>query len=582
MSDIAVHGISDPRGGVPPRLGGQVLLTFLAVVLVACVVAATLSFSHALSERQAIRDSAMSAAVALSFGFDQEVAAGNALLKGLVSSPAVRSGDVKSVYDQLKATLIPDGSWLILQDLDGQVVNTLKPFGAKLPRHRDFPTYPEALNRVRDRGWTVSGRMASLVRPGTSIIALSLRINGDDGEMKGFITTVLFQERLGSILADQRVPEGWTTGLYDRRLQPVVTRRGTDTPAHVAAPDALRTALVSRGQAAALEGFVEAVDERGIPVVVAYRHSGATDWTTSVSVPVTVIDAPIRGALWKIAWPAVLLLLAGGLAALFTTRQVELPLRTLSHLVTKAKNEVTELSGQLLALQEEERQRIARELHDSTAQRLVAASLGLGRLEAEHPQSSDGLKLCLEIGDQLDKALLELRVFTYLLHPPNLANDGLRATLHEFIAGFAGRTGLRSLIRISDRVDEAPPDLQSAVLRVVQEALANVHRHAGASQVSVGVKLVGERLVVRIRDDGRGIRGADNPAGRRKMGVGIPGMHARLQQFGGALKIKTGTGGTSLLAYVPLFARPKVAVLKRTERTTAGLRARSGGWLSSP
>jgi signal transduction histidine kinase len=191
----------------------------------------------------------------------------------------------------------------------------------------------------------------------------------------------------------------------------------------------------------------------------------------------------------------------------------------------------------------------------------VAASLGLGRLEAEHRQSPTGLKACGEIGDQLDQALLELRVFTYLLHPPNLADDGLRATLEEFIEGFARRTGLRSSIRISDQVDDASPDIQRAILRVVQEALANVHRHAGALKVHVGAKLVAGRLVVRIRDDGRGMKRADLSAGRQKMGVGIPGMHARLQQFGGDLKIRTGTGGTSLLANVPLAEPSKVAVL---------------------
>jgi signal transduction histidine kinase len=132
--------------------------------------------------------------------------------------------------------------------------------------------------------------------------------------------------------------------------------------------------------------------------------------------------------------------------------------------------------------------------------------------------------------------------------------------LKEFIEGFAERTGLEATIRISDRLDDAPSDIQRSILRVVQEALANVHRHAGASQVHVGAKVVADRLVVRIRDDGRGMR-ADPSAGRQKMGVGIPGMHARLRQFGGDLKIRTGTGGTSLLAYVPLSQPSKIAVL---------------------
>ena len=394
MSDVAAQRLAVPPRGFPPGLRGRVALTFTVIVLAACVVAAALLFSHALNERQAIRDRALSTAVALSFGFDQEVAAGNALLKGLSSSPALRTGDTKAFYDQLKATPIPDGSWLILQDLEGQVVNTLRPFGAPLPRHRDFPTYPEALNRVRERGWTVSGRMASLVKPGTTIIALSLRINHDDGTMKGFITTMLSQDRLGTILGDQKVPDGWTTGLYDRRLQPIVTMRGAETSSHIPVPSTLAEDLAGRDASATVDGVTEGVDEHGTPVLVAYRRSGATNWTSAVTVPLALVNAPVTGVLWQMAGPTALLLFAGGLAALFTARQVERPLRTLSHLVTAAESEVTELSAQLLALQEEERQRIARELHDSTAQHLVATNLGLMRLAGEVRQSPAALKTC--------------------------------------------------------------------------------------------------------------------------------------------------------------------------------------------
>ena len=96
----------------------------------------------------------------------------NYLLKGLSTSPALRTGDLKSFYDQLTATPVPEGSWLILHDLEGQVLNTLRPFGAALPRHSDFRTSP--VPRVREVGWAVSGRTASLLRPGASTVGLSL------------------------------------------------------------------------------------------------------------------------------------------------------------------------------------------------------------------------------------------------------------------------------------------------------------------------------------------------------------------------------------------------------------------------
>jgi two-component system, NarL family, sensor kinase len=555
MTDVVSHHPVVTTRRLPLDLWRRVVLTFMGMVVVACVVAAALLLSTARKEQQAIRDHALSKAVALSFGFDQEVAAGNALLRGLSSSPALRAGDAKAFYDQLKATPIPDGSWLILQDLDGQVASTLRPFGATLPRHRDFPTYPDALNRVRERGWTVSGRIASLVKPGTTVIALSLRINHDDGTMKGFITTILSQDRLGTILADHKLPEGWASGLYDRRFLPIVTKRGAETSSDIRVPGALETHLASANRNLTAEGFVTGTDDRGMPVLVAYRSSGSTNWTSVVMVPLALVDAPVTGVLWQMAWPTGLLLLAGALAARSTARQVERPLRTLSRRVRQAEGEVTQLSGQLLALQEEERQRIARELHDSTAQGLVAVNLGLARLEREVEHRSPAARTTIaQIGSLLDRSLQELRVFTYLLHPPNLSEVGLKATLEEFIDGFAGRTGLQAHVRISDRIDGAPAEIQRSILRVVQEALSNVHRHAGAAEVFVCAKLIRGRLVVRIRDDGRGI---DKPAhgstaGRPGMGVGIPGMRARLRQFGGDLKIESGVSGTSLVAHVPL------------------------------
>ncbi|MCB8819932.1 ATP-binding protein [Microvirga rosea] len=554
--------VRSPQGPLP-RLRSRLALIFAAVILVTCLVAATLMLTIARNERQAIHDRVVSAAVALSFGFDQEVAAGNALLKGLSSSPALKSGDAKGFYDQLKATTLPEGSWLILQDLEGQVANTLRPFGSPLPKHRDFPNYQEQLDRIRGRGWSVSGRMASLLKPGTTAIALSLRFDEDDGAMKGFITTVISQERLGAILDDQKVPEEWTRGLYDRKLQPIVTGRGGTTSSHIPMPDALAAHLSTTGGNETVDGFVEGVDERGIPVLIAYRSSGATNWTTLVAVPLALVDAPVTGALQQIAGMATFLILAGGLAALFTARQVEQPLRVLSDQVTGAKRQVSELSSQLLALQEDERQRIARELHDSTAQHLVAANLGLAGLEPEVRHSSHGRKVLADVENLQSAALRELRIFTYLLHPPNLAHDGLQATLRDFAEGFARRAGLDARIRIPEEVDDLTPDLQRAVLRVVQEALTNAHRHAGASRVTVDVWIRSGRLLVRIRDNGHGMTDRDRPDGPTRLGVGIAGMRARLEQFGGGLRIRSGPGGTSVIAVVPVSATARALAQAR-------------------
>src|SRR3954454_15592399 len=113
----------------PPRFRARVALAFVAVVAIGCAIPATLLLWRAAEERAVLRRHSLTAAVALSNALDQEVAAMNYLLRGLSTSPALRAGDYKSFYDQLSATPVPEGSWLILHDLEGQVLNTLRPFG---------------------------------------------------------------------------------------------------------------------------------------------------------------------------------------------------------------------------------------------------------------------------------------------------------------------------------------------------------------------------------------------------------------------------------------------------------------------
>ena len=153
-----------PAQGLTPHLRSRVVTTFLVLILAACLTATLLLLSRAVEERRSIRDRALSTAVALSYAFDQEVAAINYLLKGLSKSPAFQSGDFKGFYDQIKATPIPEGSWLVLQDLGGQVFNTLRPFGDPgLPKHSETPNSEDLLKRVRGRG--LDG-VRTPVRPG--------------------------------------------------------------------------------------------------------------------------------------------------------------------------------------------------------------------------------------------------------------------------------------------------------------------------------------------------------------------------------------------------------------------------------
>jgi PAS domain S-box-containing protein len=249
--------------------------------------------------------------------------------------------------------------------------------------------------------------------------------------------------------------------------------------------------------------------------------------------------------------------------------------------VKQAKQALSDLSGRLSALREEERQRIAQELHDSTAQHLVAATLNLMTLKAKSVAYPGVHKLLENVESSLEEATRELRIFTYLLHPLALENDGLEQTLRTYLDGFARRTRLDVQLSVAGKVEDLPFALQCSLLRIIQEALANVHRHARASHVSISLRMTPGALKLVIADDGRGMeRGMEGAAGQTeavaaRSGVGIPGMRSRLRDFGGSLEIRSGSRGTTLSAVVPLG--PAKPWSRSTERAASLATALNGG-----
>ena len=243
-----------------------------------------------------------------------------------------------------------------------------------------------------------------------------------------------------------------------------------------------------------------------------------------------------------------------------------------------AQKAIEDLSQRLVTLQEDERQRIAMELHDSTSQHLTAMALNLMALRQKSEPRDSMLTLFDEVDKSLEEAMKEIRVFSYLLYPPYLADDGLHTTLLRFVEGFARRTNLKMQIKVAGEVDDLPVVVQRAVLRVVQEALGNVHRHAAATEIVVELAFKRGQLVIYVADDGRGIAETENLLAPRlqESGVGVPGMQARVNQFGGDLRIRSGSKGTRVFARIPLSAtrarwqpgrqpqaRPAAAMTKR-------------------
>jgi PAS domain S-box-containing protein len=212
------------------------------------------------------------------------------------------------------------------------------------------------------------------------------------------------------------------------------------------------------------------------------------------------------------------------------------------------EQEAEELSERLLTLQEEERQRIAQELHDSTAQHLVAANLNLMSLKSKAGGGREVVELLDEVEASMSEALKELRTLGYLMDPPVLQAHGLCETIRQYIDGYARRSRLEVRLKSNPRADSLPFRVQQPLYRIIQEALANIHHHAAASYVSVDLRWISNRLHLIIRDNGSGIgsRAQHGESELLRTGVGIRAIRARVRQLGGDLKIRTGSLGTKI------------------------------------
>jgi len=214
-----------------------------------------------------------------------------------------------------------------------------------------------------------------------------------------------------------------------------------------------------------------------------------------------------------------------------------------------------EAAEQLLSAQEEERHRIALELHDSTSQHLAALGLGVTRLRRlVEAEPAAGVVLD-DMAQSLHEAVREIRVLSFLMNPPDLERDALENTVRRFLNGFALRTGIAIKFSPQGLVDETSAAVRHAAFRVVQEALSNVHRHARASAVEVEMEHDAGVLSLRVADNGKGIHALQNgDAGWAPLGVGVAGMRARVRQLGGAIEITSDARGTVVRARLPVGA----------------------------
>lgn len=226
--------------------------------------------------------------------------------------------------------------------------------------------------------------------------------------------------------------------------------------------------------------------------------------------------------------------------------QLEARVRERTAELDHAQERLRILSARLLQMQDDERRRIARELHDTAGQILVALNLNLVPVEEELRKTNSGL--VAQIGESLrliEELSRDLRTMSHLLHPPLLDEAGLQSAVRWYVEGFAERSKIAVDLRLDPELGRLPAELETAMFRTVQECLTNIHRHSGSNSASIAITGDTHHVTIEIRDQGKGM---SMPI---RAGVGIQGMGERVRQLRGHLEIQSGSGGTRVTAVFP-------------------------------
>ena len=229
-----------------------------------------------------------------------------------------------------------------------------------------------------------------------------------------------------------------------------------------------------------------------------------------------------------------------------------------------ANHKLRRLTTRLLELQDEERRRIARELHDSIGQMLAALSMNLSGVRADIDRMAKATATLTDSEDLVQEMCKEVRTISHLLHPPLLDEAGLSSALGWYADGFAQRSKIAVDLDCPDDFGRVPREMETAVFRLVQECLTNIHRHSGSATAKIGLHRSKHQVVIEVEDKGKGIpvEKLDRMTSVGAPGVGITGMKERVRQLGGTLEIESSGSGTRVLARLP------VSEASSTEDTT--------------
>lgn len=236
----------------------------------------------------------------------------------------------------------------------------------------------------------------------------------------------------------------------------------------------------------------------------------------------------------------------------------------LERMVDSRTHQLRRLSVRLMTMQDQERRRIARDLHDGLGQELAVAKMVVDKmmLQKSTPSQGDGWS---QASNLIERAIQQVRTISHLLHPPLLDEVGLLSALNWFVEGLAKRSGIEAALDVQPKdFPRLSSDVETAVFRIVQEALTNVFRHSGARKVWVTLSQKEQQITVTVRDDGKGIGEGIAELRPDSVGVGIGGMRQRAKEFGGDLRLTNANPGTLVELVIPSSGvlRESAAVLQ--------------------
>ncbi len=241
------------------------------------------------------------------------------------------------------------------------------------------------------------------------------------------------------------------------------------------------------------------------------------------------------------------------------TRQLEVLNRELESRAAElktAEDKLRSLSSQLMRSQDDERRRIARELHDGLGQHLVAVKMRADSMRLSSRENEKVRDSLTDMARQIDEAIAETRTISYLLHPPLLDELGLKSALLWYAEGYSARSGIAVDVTISPAIGRLEPEAETALFRVVQECLTNIHRHSGSPTATIELSSCAGEIKLEVRDEGRGIsHAAPSPQAHTAatLGIGIQGMKERVRQLGGHIDVlsRDDAKGTTVVVTVP-------------------------------